>query len=54
MSASVNTAQWSEISGTLRDDFINPGLLVIQRFGMFLSLSWCVLFVLGLRHDHPG
>ena len=43
MSASVSTAQWSEIPGTLRDDFINPGLLVIQRSRMFLSLvgSFC-------------
>ena len=43
MSASVSTAQWSEIPGTLRDDFINPGLLVIQRPRMFLSLvgSFC-------------
>ena len=43
MSASVSTAQWSEIPGMLRDDFINPGLLVIQRSRMFLSLvgSFC-------------
>ena len=43
MSASVSTAQWSEIPGTLRDDFINPGLLVIQRssifYGLFLYLG---------------
>ena len=38
MSASVSTAQWSKIPGTLRDDLIKPGLLVIQRSKMFLSL----------------
>ena len=38
MSASVSTAQWSEIPGTLRDDFIKPGgLFVMQRSKMFLS-----------------
>ena len=42
MSASVSTAQWSEIPGTLRDDLINPGLLVIQRSKMFLSLEGSV------------
>ena len=43
MSASVSTAQWSENPGTLRDDFINPGLLVKQRSRMFLSTvgSFC-------------
>ena len=43
MSATVSTAQWSEILGTLRDDFIIPGLLVRQRSRMFLSLvgSFC-------------
>ena len=43
MAASVSTAQWSKIPGTLRDDFIIPGLLVIQRSRMFLSLmgSFC-------------
>ena len=35
--------QWSEITGTLRDDLITPVLLVIQRSKMFLSLvgSFC-------------
>ena len=52
MSASVSTAQCSEIPGTLQDDFINPGLLIIQRSKMFCL--WWVLFVLGSRHLHPG
>ena len=44
MSASVSTAQWSEIPGTLRDDFINPGLLVTYK-GLECFCLWWVLFV---------
>ena len=38
MSSSVSTAKWSEFPGTLRDDSIKPGLFVMQRSKMFLSL----------------
>ena len=52
MSASVSTAQWSEIQGrpTLRDDIIKPGSLVIKmsKICFFVSVGFFLYLGQGM------